>query len=96
MISTFIIDKGKYIVESASLSPFEEVYNAIESTSDPIINDHLVMASYFYHLPYWLDNPPIVCYLSHTLPMDESVIADFTTLGESHIVWPSLVPLQTH
>ena len=25
-----------------------------------------------------------------------SVIADFTTLGESHIVWPSLVPLQTH
>ena len=24
------------------------------------------------------------------------VIADVTTLGESHIVWPSLVPLQTH
>ena len=24
------------------------------------------------------------------------VIADFTTLGESHIVWPSPVPLQTH
>ena len=23
-------------------------------------------------------------------------IADFTTLGESHIVWPSLVLLQTH
>ena len=28
--------------------------------------------------------------------LDMSVIADFTTLGESHIVWPSLVPLQTH
>ena len=25
-----------------------------------------------------------------------TVIADFTTLGESHIVWPSPVPLQTH
>ena len=24
------------------------------------------------------------------------IIADFTTLGESHIVWPSPVPLQTH
>ena len=24
------------------------------------------------------------------------VIADFTTLGESHIVWPSPIPLQTH
>ena len=27
---------------------------------------------------------------------DVIVIADFTTLGESHIVWPSPVPLQTH
>ena len=24
------------------------------------------------------------------------VIADFTTLGESHIVWPSPIPLQNH
>ena len=25
-----------------------------------------------------------------------AVIVDFTTQGESHIVWPSPVPLQTH
>ena len=28
--------------------------------------------------------------------LSADVIADFTTLGESHIVWPSPVPLQTH
>ena len=59
MMSTSIIDKGKYIVESASLTPFKEVYNAIQSTSDPTINDHLLVASDCYHLPYWLDIPPI-------------------------------------
>ena len=47
MISTSIIDKGKSIVKSASLSPFQEVYNAIQSTNDPTINDHLLVASYF-------------------------------------------------
>ena len=57
MISTSIIDKGKSIVESTSLSPFEELYNAIQTTSDPTINDHLLVASNPYHLPYWLDNP---------------------------------------
>ena len=45
MISSSIIDKGKSIVESASLTPFEEVYNAIQSTSDPTIIDHLLVAS---------------------------------------------------
>ena len=30
------------------------------------------------------------------LEMGPVVIADFTTPGESHIVWPSPVPLQTH
>ena len=59
MISNSFIDKGKSIVEFASLTPFEEVYDAIQSTSDPNINNHLLVASYFYHLPYWIDNPPI-------------------------------------
>ena len=58
MISTYIIDKDKSIVEFASLIPFEEVYNEIQSTSDPTINDHLLVASDFYHLPYWIDSPP--------------------------------------
>ena len=59
MISTSIIDKRKSIAQSASLNPFEEVYNAIQSTDDPTINNQLLVASYFYHLPYWLDSPPI-------------------------------------
>ena len=66
MISTYIIDKGKSIVELASLSPFEDVYNAIQSTSDPTIKDHLLVASYLYHLPYFLDNPSPISILSFT------------------------------
>ena len=58
MISTSSLDKGKVIIVSSSLNPFEEVYNAIQSTSDPTINDHFLVASDFYHLPYWLDSPP--------------------------------------
>ena len=60
MISTSYMDKGKSIAdESTCLTHFQEVYNAIQSTSDPTINDHLLVASYCYHLPYWLANPPI-------------------------------------
>ena len=60
MISNTIIEKVKSIVDkSASFNPFEEVYNAIQSISDPTINDHLLMASNHYHMPYCLDNPPI-------------------------------------
>ena len=67
IISNTILDKGNLIVEeSTSLTPFEEVYNAIQSTSDPTINDHLFMASYRYHLPYWLDNPPPISRLPFT------------------------------
>ena len=60
LISSSHIDKGKEIAdESPSFSPFEEVYNAIQATNDPAINDHLLVASDGYHMPYWLDNPPI-------------------------------------
>ena len=55
MISTSIIDKGNYIVEPTSMSLFEEIYHAIQTTSDPTINDHLLVASDPYHLPYWLE-----------------------------------------
>ena len=75
MISTSITDKGKYITKSTSLSPFDEVYNAVQTTNDPTINDHLLVASDQYHLPYWLDSTPIFLdYLSHTFPSDESIM----------------------
>ena len=46
MISNIFIDEGKLIAnESTYLTPFEEVYNAIQSTSDFSINDHLLVAS---------------------------------------------------
>ena len=56
-ISTSIVDKGKSIVESTSMNPFEDMYQAIQTTSDPTINDHLFVASNPYHLPYWIDPP---------------------------------------
>ena len=58
MIYTTIIDKGKSIDESTSMSPFEETYHAIQTTSDPTINDDLLVASDPYHLLYWLENTP--------------------------------------
>ena len=76
MISTSHANKGKAIAdESSSFPPFEEIYNRIQDTSDPTINDHLLVASYRYHIPYWLDNPsPSLDYLSHTLPTNKSIM----------------------
>ena len=73
MISNSIIDKGKSIVESTSMNPFEDMYQAIQTTSDPTINDHLLVASNPYHLPYWID-PLSLDYLSHTIPYDEYIM----------------------
>ena len=67
--------KGKSSVDSTSLSHFEETYQAIQSTSDPTINDNFLVESNPYHLPYWLDSlPPSLTYLFHTLPFDESIM----------------------
>ena len=76
MISSSCIDKGKEIAdESSSFSPFEEMYNAIQATSDPAINDLFLVASDHYHMPYWLKHPsPSLDYLSHTLPTNESIM----------------------
>ena len=72
MISTSHTDKGKAIAdESTSFSPFEEVYNVIQDTSDSPTNDHLLVASDRYHMPYWLE----------TLSTDESII-EFMSLDE--------------
>ena len=63
--------KGKEIAESFSLSPHE----AIQSIYDSYINDHHLVASDIYHLPYWLDSPlPNLGYLSQTFPSDESIM----------------------
>ena len=61
--------------ESSSFSPLEEMYNAIQATSDPAINDHFLVALDHYYMPYWLEHPsPSLDYLSHTLPTDESIM----------------------
>ena len=39
--------------------------------------------------------PPLQSSISMASSQDNGVIADFTTLGESHFVWPSPVLLQT-
>ena len=76
MISISHTDKGKEIAdESTSFSPFKEIYNAFQDTSDSPTNDHFLVASDRYHIPYWLKNPsPSLYYLSHTLPTDESIM----------------------
>ena len=76
MISNTFIDKGKSIAdESTSFSPFEEIYNAIQGTSDSPTNDYLLVASDRYHMPYWLENPsPSLDYLSHTLRTNEYIM----------------------
>ena len=76
MIYTSHTDKGKAIAnESASFPPSEEIYNAIQAINDSPTNDHLLVATYRYHMPYWLNNPsPSLDYLSHTLPTDKSIM----------------------
>ena len=61
------------------------LYDLDRLTNDPI-----------FHQTFW---PPMPTKLPSDIPKFEGkagVIADFTTLGESHIVWPSPIPLQTH
>ena len=67
MISTSHTYKVKEIAdESSSFSPFEEIYNAIQATSDSTINDHLLVALDYYHMPYWLETPPHLYIIFHT------------------------------
>ena len=69
------ISKGKTIVDVPSLSPPEALYDAIQSTSNSYIDDHHLVASDPYYLPYWLDYPPpSLDYLLQTFPLDESIM----------------------
>ena len=75
-------NKGKSIVDSTHLSHFEEIYQAIQSTNDPTINDHLLVASNPYHPPYWLTTPSLDDLLQ-PLPSDESIM-EVMYLDEMH------------
>ena len=76
MISSSRANEGKEIAdESSSFSPFEEMYNAIQATSDPTINDHFLVALDHHHMPYWIEHPsPSLDYISHTLPTYDSIM----------------------
>ena len=66
MISTTEYNtKGKEVVETSSLGPHEALYDAIQSISDVYHDDDHLVASYRYHLPYWLEpSLPTLYYLS--------------------------------
>ena len=60
---------------SSSLGPYEEVYDAVQSASDIHSDDLHLVASYPYHLPYWLEpSLPTLDYLSKNFPSDESMM----------------------
>ena len=66
MISSFDYDpNGKQIVGSTLLSTHEAMYNVIQTLYDDHTNDLHMVASYPYHLPYWLEpSLPTLDYLS--------------------------------
>ena len=77
------MSKGKEIVEIPSLSPHEALYDSIQSVSNSYIDDHHLVASYPYHMPYWLDSPHLTLdYLSWIFPSDESIM-EVMSLDES-------------
>ena len=54
-ISWFSYDpKGKQVVDTSSLNPHEAVYDAIQFVSNVPTDDLHLVASYPYHLSYWL------------------------------------------
>ena len=55
MISTIRYNpKGKEVVESSSLGPFEALYDVVQSIFDVHTDDLHLVASDPYQLPYWL------------------------------------------
>ena len=53
MIASFDCEpKGKYVVESTSLSPHEAMYDAIQTFFDDHTDDLHLVALDPYHLPY--------------------------------------------
>ena len=69
--------------ESMPLSPIEDAYNAIQSTSNTLNSiDQDLVASNPYSLPSWLNSlPPSFYYLFETFPSNESIMV-IKCLGE--------------
>ena len=67
--------KGKEVVDSSSLGPYEALYDVVQSASDVQPDDLHLVALDPYHLPYWLEpSLPTLDYLTQTFPLDESII----------------------
>ena len=67
--------RGKEVVDSSSLGNYETLYYAGQSTSDVHSDDLHLVASYPYHLPYWLEpSLPTLDNLSQNFPSDEPII----------------------
>ena len=67
--------KGKEIVETPSVGTHKALYNAIQYASDAYVNDQHLVASYPYHMHYWIDSPLLnLDYLSWYFPSDESIM----------------------
>ena len=94
--TTCDISKGKAIVETPSLSPSKALYHCIQSASDAYIDEHHLVASYPYHLPYWLDSPLLTLnYLLNNFPSDESIMEIMSSdesLWEDHHHRSSFLP----
>ena len=57
--------RGKEVVESSSLGPYEALYDVIQSVSDVHYDDLHLVASDPSHLPYWIEpSLPTLDYLS--------------------------------
>ena len=71
MIST----NGMKFVDSSTLGPYEALYDVVQSASDIQPDDLQLLASYPYHLPYWLEpSLPTLDYLTQNFPLDESIM----------------------
>ena len=86
--TTSDMSKGKEIDEKPYLSPPKALYHAIQSAYDAYVNDHHLVASDPYHIPYWLDSSiPTLNYLLHTFPLDEfnmEIMNSDESLWEDH------------
>ena len=77
--------KGKEVVESSSLGPYEALYDAVQSAYDVYSDDLHLVASDPYHLPYWIEpSLPTLDYLSQNFPSDESIME---IMSESKPIW---------
>ena len=57
--------KGKEVLDSSSLGPYEALYDVVECSSDVQLDDLHLVASDPYHFPYWIEiSLPTIDYLT--------------------------------